>query len=115
MFAIQMSVRNYCRNKPHSNVTELSVQSQTSSLQNPSSPPPSPAKFHQRTPQSSPSHTPAPPPQVLVPSLPPKDSSGEITAINMEEDSNTTPLQTVPLYAVPDKHRTKVRNYIIAH
>ena len=59
----------------------------------------------ERTTQSSPSHTPDIPPQL-------KDSLEEniMTVTDKDEGPNTTLSQNVPLYAVPDKLRMKVRN-----
>ena len=66
------------------------------SLQNSNSSLSSPTKSHHGTPHSSPSHTLAPATQSL-------------TTINKQEGPDTTLSQDITLYAVPDKHKTKVK------
>ena len=95
----------------HSEFIELSVpptQSLDPIPQNWNSPHCSPFKSHQN---SSPSTSSAPPPQSSVHSTSLKDISGQkVTVVDKDDDPDTILTQSVPLYAVPERLKTKVRN-----
>ena len=69
----------------------------------------SPAKSHNN---SSPSNSAAPPPQSSVSTLSLKEGSGEkVTVVDRDDGPITALSQSVPLYAVPEKLKTRVRSY----
>ena len=92
----------------HSEFTELSVpptQSLAPNPQNSNSPHSSSVKSHQN---SSPSTSSAPLPQSSIPS---EDILGQkVTVVDKDDDPDTILTQSVPLYAVPERLKTKVRN-----